>query len=64
MHTLTARLSLPTAAAVMAAGIIVTAPPPPVLRALPAPVIHSVQTPDIQLTATIADILQFPAFKQ
>ena len=64
MHTLTARLSLPTAAAVMAAGIIVTAPPPPVLRALPAPVIHSVQMPDIQLTATIADILQFPAFKQ
>lgn len=64
MHTLTARLSLPTAAAVMAAGIIVTAPPPPVLRALPAPVPHSVQMPDIQLTATIADILQFPAFKQ
>jgi len=64
MHTLTARLSLPTAAAVMAAGIIVTAPPPPVLTALPAPVIHSVQMPDIQLTATIADILQFPAFKQ
>ena len=40
MHTLTARLSLPTAAAVMAAGVIVAAPPPPVLRALPAPVIH------------------------
>lgn len=64
MHTLTARLSLPTAAAVMAAGVIVAAPPPPVLRALPAPVIHSVQMPDIQFTATIADILQFPAFKQ
>ncbi len=64
MHTLTTRLSLPTAAAVMAAGIIVTAPPPPVLTALPAPVIHSVQMPDVQLTATIADILQFPAFKQ
>ncbi|WP_418002662.1 hypothetical protein ACNO8X_21695 [Mycobacterium sp. PDNC021] len=64
MHTLTTRLSLPTAAAVMAASVIVTAPPPPALTALPAPVIHSVQVPDIQLTATIADILQFPAFRQ
>ena len=64
MHTLTARLSLPTAAAVMAAGVIVASPPPPVLRALPAPVVHSVQMPDIQLTATIADILEFPAFRQ
>ncbi|WP_285031341.1 hypothetical protein [Mycolicibacterium sp. lyk4-40-TYG-92] len=64
MHTLTVRLSLPTAAALMAASVMVTAPPPPVLAALPAPVIHSVQMPDIQLTATIADILQFPAFKQ
>jgi hypothetical protein len=64
MHTLTTRLSLPTAAAVMAAGVIVTAPPPPALTALPAPVIHSVQLPDIQLTATVADILQFPAFRQ
>jgi hypothetical protein len=64
MHTLTTRLSLPTAAAVMAAGVIVTAPPPPALTALPAPVIHSVQVPDIQFTATVADILQFPAFRQ
>lgn len=69
MHTLTARLSLPTAAAVMAAGVMVTAPPPPALRALPAPIVHSVQmpaiqVPNIQLTATIADILEFPAFKQ
>jgi hypothetical protein len=48
----------------MAASVMVTAAPPPVLAALPAPVIHSVQMPDIQLTATIADILQFPAFKQ
>jgi hypothetical protein len=64
MHTLTARLSLPTAAAVMAAGVIVASPPPAALAALPAPVIHSVQMPDIQLTATIADILEFPAFRQ
>jgi len=53
----------------MAASVIVTAPPPPVLTALPAPIVHSVQmpdiqVPDIQLTATIADILEFPAFKQ
>lgn len=64
MHTLATRLSLPTAAAVMAAGVIVASPPPPTLTALPAPVIHSVQMPDIQLTATVADILQFPAFRQ
>lgn len=64
MHTLATRLSLPTAAAVMAAGVIVAGPPPPTLTTLPAPVLHSVQMPHIQLTATVADILQFPAFRQ
>ncbi|MUL77523.1 hypothetical protein [Mycolicibacterium sp. CBMA 226] len=65
MHTLTTRLSLPTATALMAASVFTATPPPPALTALQAPpVIHSVQMPDIQLTATVADILQFPAFKQ
>lgn len=64
MHALATRLSLPTAAAVMAAGVIVASPPPPTLTALPAPVIHSVQMPDIQIAATGADILQFPASRQ
>ncbi|MUM32507.1 hypothetical protein [Mycolicibacterium sp. CBMA 361] len=63
MQTLTTRLSLPTAA-LMAASIVAVTPPPPAFTALPAPVVHSVQVPDIQFAATVADILQFPAFKQ
>src|SRR3954463_10088853 len=65
MHTLTARLSLP-AAALVAAGVITVTPaaPPPVLSVAAPSVVHSLQMPDIQLAATVADILQFPALQQ
>lgn len=70
MHTLTARLTLPaTATAFLAASVIAVAPPPSALTALPAVTAHpaaipTVQVPDIQLAATVADIFQFPAFRQ
>lgn len=66
MHALATRLSLP-AAALVAAGVVTVTPavaPPPALSVAAPPVLHSVQLPDIQLAATVADILEFPALKQ
>lgn len=66
MHALANRLSLP-AAALLAAGVVTVTPavaPPPALSVTAPPIVHSVQVPDIQLAATVADILEFPALKQ
>lgn len=66
MHTLATRFSLP-AAALLAAGVVTVTPavaPPPALSLAAPPVVHSMQMPDIQLAATVADILEFPALKQ
>ncbi|MCX2710790.1 hypothetical protein [Mycolicibacterium sp. J2] len=66
MHTLATRFSLP-AAALLAAGVVTVTPavaPPPALSLAAPPVVRSMQMPDIQLAATVADILEFPALKQ
>lgn len=67
MQAITTRLSLPTAAAVVAASVITITPavgPPPVLSAIAPSAVHTLQLPDLKLAATIADILQVPALKQ
>ncbi|MEN4475198.1 hypothetical protein [Mycolicibacterium cosmeticum] len=66
MHALATRLTLP-AAALVAAGVVTVTPavaPPPALSVATPSIVHSVQLPDIQLAATVADILEFPALKQ
>ncbi|CDO09245.1 hypothetical protein C1S82_30345 [Mycolicibacterium cosmeticum] len=66
MHALATRLTLP-AAALVAAGVVTVTPavaPPPALTLAAPPIVHSMQMPDIQLAATVADILEFPALKQ
>lgn len=66
MSTLAARFSLPTAALVAASVITVTpmAVPPPALSAITPPTVHSLQMPEIQLTASAIDILRLPALRQ
>ena len=67
MQAMTSRLSLPTAAALVAATVITitpTASPPPAFSAVTPPVVHSMQLPDLKLAATVADLLEVPALKQ
>lgn len=67
MHALASRLSLPTAAFVAAGVVAVTpvvAPPAALSVAAPPVAVSAVPLPKIELTASVLDILQFPAFKQ